>query len=248
MTQEQTCVKKPKMILFDYGQTLVNEAPFAGKKATAAVMEYAIENPYGKTPKEIQAEATALNREFGKIDPDRRHLFQIEVPYYAFAAYLYESNGIKLSISYQQAEKIFWDAASPGTATEGIKEFLAFLKAEGIRTGVISNISYSGEALKTRLGEVLPEADFEFIIASSEYVFRKPNPRIFRLALEMAGLKPEEVWYVGDQYECDIVGARNVGMLPVWYTAVVDFEQDFTKEAFKISDWRELQDYVSRLV
>lgn len=246
--KDENCMRKPRMILFDYGQTLVNEAPFDGEKATAAVMEYATENKYGKTPKEIQAEATALNWELGRLDPARRHLFQVEVPHDPFDAYLYESNGIRLSISYHQAEKIFWDTASPGMATEGIKEFLAYLKAEGIRTGVISNISYSGEALKTRLQEVLPEADFEFIIASSEYVFRKPNPRIFRLALEKAGLEPEDVWYVGDQYECDIVGAGNVGMFPVWYTAVVDFEQDFTKEAFKISCWRELQDYLSKQV
>jgi hypothetical protein len=38
---------KPKMLLFDYGQTLVAEAPFDGVKGTAAVMRHAVRNKYG---------------------------------------------------------------------------------------------------------------------------------------------------------------------------------------------------------
>ena len=33
-------MKKPKMILFDYGQTLVNEQYFDGVKGTEAVLKY----------------------------------------------------------------------------------------------------------------------------------------------------------------------------------------------------------------
>ena len=54
---------KPKMILFDYGQTLGNEEKFNGIKGTAAVMEHAVENARGLTPIEVQAEAEAINTE-----------------------------------------------------------------------------------------------------------------------------------------------------------------------------------------
>ena len=37
-------------------------------------------------------------------------------------------------------DRVFWDAAAPGKTTEGIREFLTFLKENQIRTGVISNI------------------------------------------------------------------------------------------------------------
>ena len=33
---------KPKMILFDYGQTLINEVKFDGVKGTEAVLKYAV--------------------------------------------------------------------------------------------------------------------------------------------------------------------------------------------------------------
>ena len=35
---------KPKMILFDYGQTLVNEKAFDGVKGTEAVLKYVVKN------------------------------------------------------------------------------------------------------------------------------------------------------------------------------------------------------------
>ena len=35
------CLKKPKMILFDYGQTLVNAQLFDGVKGTEAVLGFA---------------------------------------------------------------------------------------------------------------------------------------------------------------------------------------------------------------
>ena len=37
---------KPKMILFDYGQTLINEVKFDGVKGTEAVLKYAVKNKY----------------------------------------------------------------------------------------------------------------------------------------------------------------------------------------------------------
>lgn len=234
-------MKRPDMILFDYGQTLINENRFDGLRGTAAVLEYATENKYNRTPEELQALANEINTGLGRMDASKRHLFQIEIPYTTFSAYLYESQGIRFSLPYEELETVFWDAASPGVPTEGIAEFLEFLHEQGIRTGVISNMSYTGKSLAQRITSQIPNHHFEFILSSCDYVFRKPNPRIFQLALEKAGLLPKQVWYVGDHYECDIVGAKAVGMTPVWYTAAMDFAQDTNREVLKIGHWDELR-------
>lgn len=234
-------MKRPDMILFDYGQTLINENRFDGLRGTAAVLEYATENKYNRTPEELQALANEINTGLGRMDASKRHLFQIEIPYTTFSAYLYESQGIRFSLPYEELETVFWDAASPGVPTEGIAEFLEFLHEQGIRTGVISNMSYTGKSLAQRITSQIPNHHFEFILSSCDYVFRKPNPRIFQLALEKAGLLPGQVWYVGDHYECDIVGAKAVGMTPVWYTAAMDFAQDTNREVLKIGHWDELR-------
>lgn len=47
-SKDVTEMKKPKMILFDYGQTLVNEQLFDGVKGTEAVLGYATKNKYNK--------------------------------------------------------------------------------------------------------------------------------------------------------------------------------------------------------
>jgi len=39
-------MKKPQMIIFDYGQTLVKEKGFDGLAGSRAVMRYAVENKY----------------------------------------------------------------------------------------------------------------------------------------------------------------------------------------------------------
>ena len=238
---------KPEMIIFDYGQTLVDEHGFDGVKGTAAVMKYAVKNKYNKTPEEIQTYADALNKEIGRFDPDKRHLFQYELPNSMFSAFLYESQGIEIALSQEERDTIFWDAAAPGKATEGIREFLIFLRERGIRTAVLSNISYCGEAVKRRIKECIPDYEFEFIIATSEYLYRKPNRHIFDLALEKAGLKAEEVWYVGDQYQCDVVGAKNAGMFPVWYTGAMDFRQEPDEPVLTVESWQDLKQVIGDL-
>lgn len=240
-------MKLPKMILFDYGQTLVNERKFDGVKGTEAVLKHAIKNKYNKTAREVQAEADAINQELGRFNPLKKHLFQIEVPNHMFTSYLYESLGIELSLSHQETDKIFWDAAAPGVPTEGIEDFLKFLNEQGIRTGVISNIAYSGEAVAERISSLLPEHEFEFILATSEYMYRKPHKRIFQLALEKAGLPAEDVWYIGDQYECDVVGSGNAGIMPVWYIGAIDLPYSDKEDVLTIKNWKELHNIILQL-
>lgn len=240
-------MKKPKMILFDYGQTLVNEQLFDGTKGTGAVLKYATKNKYNKSAEEVQAYANELNQELGRFDPEKRHLFQVEIPNYMFTKYLYESQGIEIALSAEEIDNVFWDAAAPGKPTEGIREFLSFLKENQVRTGVISNISFCGNAVVKRIYNCIPENDFEFIIATSEYLYRKPNKRIFELALEKAELHPEDVWYIGDQYECDIVGAKEAGLFPVWYIGAIDMKYEPREDVLTIEDWRELMELLKKL-
>ena len=234
-------MKKPRMILFDYGQTIIAQDGFNGLKGTEEVLKYAVGNKYGLTAEQVQAQADSINRELGRADPSSRHLTEVEVPNYMFTAYLYDSLGIKIGLRPDEIDRVFWDAASPGRPTEGIVSFLDHLFAGGIRTGVVSNISFAGNVVAERINRLLPGNHFEFIIASSEYLFRKPNARIFSLALEFAGLEPSDAWYVGDDYDCDVVGARNAGILPVWYKGCIDRPQRDRDDVMKIYSWNELE-------
>ena len=57
-------------------------------KGTEEVLGYVVKNKYGLSAAQVQAEAEKINRELGRFDPKRRHLFQVEVPNHMFSAYL----------------------------------------------------------------------------------------------------------------------------------------------------------------
>ena len=237
---------KPKMILFDYGQTLLSEETFDGVKGTEEVLKYATKNKQNMTAQEVQKLANELNDDIGRYDAKTSHLYQFEIHNFPFQKYLYEYAGIELSISDFELEKVFWDYAAPGEATPNIENLLEYLHKEGIRSGVISNIACSGKALNERINRLLPNNHFEFIIASSDYVFRKPHKRIFDIALLKAELNAEEVWYCGDNILCDIEGASKCGIAPVWYTGALQSKQPETKvDYLHISNWIELIDLLS---
>lgn len=88
---------------------------------------------------------------------------------------LYESLGIELSLTPLEMETVFWDAASIGAMMPETDKMLEYLRENGIRTAVISNLMWSGEALTRRLNRLLPENQFEFVMTSSDYLVRKPN-------------------------------------------------------------------------
>lgn len=236
-------MKKPAMILFDYGHTLLAEPGYDPVRGTEAVMAHAVKNPRGLTAAEVSAFSSEL---FDGMFRDIRRA-GVELHNRQFQQLLYEYLQIELSVGPEECERLFWEGLSPGAAMPYVGEMLASLRMRLIRSAVVSNISFSGEALKARLDRLLPENDFEFIVASSEYLLRKPSPLLFELALRKANLPAKEVWFCGDRPDFDVEGAHRAGMYPVWYDSPV--QNDFHDKSLdplpscphtRIRDWREL--------
>ena len=86
---------------------------------------------------------------------------------------------------------------------------LGRLRAAGLRLGVVSNSD-------GRVEEALRAADllryFDVVIDSALVGVEKPDPAIFRAALDVLDVEPGEALFVGDLYEVDVVGARAAGM------------------------------------
>jgi HAD superfamily hydrolase (TIGR01549 family) len=57
---------------------------------------------------------------------------------------------------------------------------------------------------------------FDLIVLSRDVGVRKPDPKIFKYALNVAKVDADDAIYVGDNFMKDIVGAKNVGMKTVW--------------------------------
>ena len=58
---------------------------------------------------------------------------------------------------------------------------------------------------------------FRHVIVSSSYGFRKPDPRMFHMALEQMNLQAHEVIFVGNDMYRDIAGAHDAGLKTVFF-------------------------------
>lgn len=97
-----------------------------------------------------------------------------------------------------------WSVVEPTAAAT-----LGRLREQGHRLGVVSNSDGSVERILTRLG--LREF-LEVVVDSRVVGVEKPDPRIFRHALEAMRVSPDEGVYVGDLPAIDLVGARAAGL------------------------------------
>ena len=91
----------------------------------------------------------------------------------------------------------------------------------GYSLGLLSNFTHppAVHGLLDRLGF---RVHFKFILISGELGYRKPHPNTFVHLIERFGVEKETILYVGDDPEPDIIGARNAGLNPVWFTYVRD--------------------------
>ena len=242
-------MKLPEMIMFDYGHTLCHARGWDTLKGQKALFEYVVYNKNNITPEEVAAFSDKL---FGMTREARNIGFEIHER--QFQRFLYDYLGIGLSISYDEAERVFWNASVPDAFMPGTDTMLDFINEKGIRSAVISNTSYSGDAMKDRLDRILPNNRFEFVIASSDYAFRKPSKLLFGLALSKAGLAADKVWYCGDNPQLDVTGASGAGIFPVWYDSSVEcgyrdksIEKIPECENLRISEWKEMTDILEKL-
>lgn len=97
---------------------------------------------------------------------------------------------------------------------EGTPQTLNDLKSAGYILGVISN---SDGRIENAFKQAALSSYFDFFIDSFNFGVEKPDPAIFKLAIERAMVNPEQAVYVGDLYLVDVVGARNAGLIPILY-------------------------------
>jgi putative hydrolase of the HAD superfamily len=133
-----------------------------------------------------------------------------------YTAYLMDGLGltdageIEAAVSFKRGYNPpagLFDRADPA-ARAALRE----AKAAGLVVGVISNSNGSAYALLHGAGLA---SELDFVIDSGLVGVEKPDPRIFRLGLERAGVAPHEAVYIGDLYSIDVLGSRAAGLASI---------------------------------
>ncbi|OGN99805.1 MAG: hypothetical protein A2Y58_03695 [Chloroflexi bacterium RBG_13_51_52] len=91
-------------------------------------------------------------------------------------------------------------------------EVLSTLKSQGFKIALVSDCSSEVPAVWK---ETPFTPFFDVTIFSCDAGVKKPDPRIYRMATDKLGVKPEDCLYVGDGSSNELTGALKVGMYPV---------------------------------
>lgn len=231
---------RPEMVLFDYGDTLAWEPAPDFLKGWRAVFQTLVKNPDGAAPEQAQRIADGLWRRFsGSRSLSASRMGGWEIHEWQQLRTVFGALGLESSLPLPEVEILLMENACPSHPHDGTAEMLDFLRGQGVRTGVISNIGWSGNALSHRLGRLFPGQPFEFVLASSEYGIRKPDPLLFQIALRRAGLPSEKTWYCGDNFTFDVRGAHGAGIFPVWLNRTEQEPEEANFPYLAVSGWGE---------
>jgi putative hydrolase of the HAD superfamily len=190
-----------EIVFFDAGGTLLRPEPSVGDAYARAGRRYGIDAP----PDRIEASFRVAFAERKRHSIPQEREWWREVVADTFAPFGRPSD----------ADALFDDLCEHFARAEawrlfpGALETVRTLRERGYRTGLISNWDDRLPCVLDGLGLT---ALLEPRIVSFEVGVEKPDPEIFRIALERAGVEPGRALMVGDDRRADVEGAEAAGM------------------------------------
>ena len=210
-----------KAVFFDLYNTLLHYEPFREEIEARALKEFGFDRhtddfryPFLKAD-EYFFEENALSRVNDRPEDQKKAVYlrhqQIVLNEAGIPAEPHIVRAVVSRWAQTKFSQVLFDDVLPT-----LKE----LKGDYI-LGLISNIDSAIEPMLEKL-ELTPLLDI--VVTSLEIGYTKPHPVIFKTAIERAGVAPDEVLYIGDQYQVDVVGAAEVGMKAVLLDRYDNFE------------------------
>ena len=200
-----------RAIFFDIGDTLVYDVPSVEERLWTASRECGIEYPRARLTGALRVAETYALKEYVRGRPPETPEIAIEMLRsllaYAGADAPSRDALAALAAAYAQIpfRRVLQERALP---------LLDELRRRGFVLGIVSDWEDTLEELLRDLG-VMDRVDA--MAVSAIVGVTKPDPRIFRAALDQAGVRAEESLHVGDYRELDVAGAHAAGMQAVLF-------------------------------
>jgi putative hydrolase of the HAD superfamily len=115
------------------------------------------------------------------------------------------------------AELIRWDGRMWMTLNPPMLAWADALKARGFLTAILSNIGDTTQQAAERELDWLKR--FDLRVWSHQLRVAKPDPAIYRYALEKLGVKPEQALFIDDREE-NVAAAAALGIVALLFTTV----------------------------
>jgi HAD superfamily hydrolase (TIGR01549 family) len=155
-----------------------------------------------------------------------------------------------MTCSRYEWEQVIWHWYEPLSKLAEVecdlKKTLTDLQAMGLKLGIVSNTFVNRASLERHLEELGIRDFFSLRLYSYELGLRKPDLRIFEIAAEKIGEAPEDILFVGDRIDKDIVPALASGMRAALKDAYTNAGKDAPAGAWRIARISELLDLIER--
>jgi len=229
-----------KAIFFDFYQTLVGYDP-PREEIESAILK---DNGISIKPEVLQVPFSSADaffhkesarRPFSKMPPDEQKKL-----FFKYQTLLLSEAGIKPTTELVKDIITKWHGYGFKLVLfDDVMPTIKELNGDGVTLGLISNIEREINPLLDELGL---SGLLEVVTTSLEAGYAKPNPEIFRAALEKGKVKPQEAIFVGDQYQIDVLGSRAVGMKGI----LLDRNNSFSHitDCPRIGSLLQLKDYL----
>ena len=130
---------------------------------------------------------------------------------------------------------------------EGLEESLARLTRMGLKLGIVSNTFVNRASLQRQLQLVGLLEFFPVQLYSYEYHVRKPSTELFQIAAEKIGERPQNILFVGDRIDNDVVPALRSGMRAALKEAYTNRGKKLPPAALKIRRLAELPALIEQI-
>ncbi len=208
-------MNKPKIIVMDMGKTLLDSRNVNFELGVKHIYDnYCIHNiSYEELLEDYKL---ICDTGFKKRNNDN-----FELNFHNALNYVNKIVGFNKEVDYYQIEKEFVDITMPRILVDGVDAFLEVTKNFQIPVYVLSNSCFSSEELKHELKEFKIDKYFEDVLSSGDYLMRKPSEIFYHLIIKIIKRKYpnvllKDIWYIGNDYRCDVVGASLTGLTSVW--------------------------------
>jgi putative hydrolase of the HAD superfamily len=227
-----------RAILFDVGETLVRPDPSFPELFARIVGEAGHE----RDPDAVVAASATVRRRFSEASRDGDLWTRSPEASKGFWLDVYGRMLLELGLPNRDGlrDRLYEGFTDLGNYAlfDDVLPAIDSLEADGFILGIVSNYEAWLEDLLTRLGV---RDRFPVRVISGVEGVEKPDPRIYRLGLERAGVSAPEAAFVGDNPEFDVDPPAMLGMFPV----LIDRRDRYPEhEGTRITDLRVLADLV----
>lgn len=199
-----------KLFLFDVDDTLYNQLmPFETgyHNVFGDRFELDIHQLYVGSRKHGDDVFVASER--GEMSMDDMHVYRISMAFRDFDIEITREEALLFQQEYAKAQKHIY-------VSDTIKSLLTELKNKGHLLGVITNGPGQHQRNKIKALELEQWIAAEHAYISGELDLMKPDKQIFEYAIRDMQAEEAEVYYIGDSFANDIVGAKGAGLKAVW--------------------------------